>query len=59
MLAYWLLARHDIAAGLIAERPGRGTAAAALRGIFGLAWRLDCGALLLWTVGLCLYACWS
>lgn len=55
VLAYQLLARRDVGAGLIAERPGSGTAAPALRGVFGLAWRLDRGALLLWTVGLCLY----
>ena len=41
-------------AGMIAERPGRG-ASRALRGPLSLAWRLDRGALLLWTVGLCLY----
>jgi ABC-2 type transport system permease protein len=55
VLAYRLLARRDVGSGLIAERPGPGTAAAALQGVFGLAWRLDRGALLLWTVGLCLY----
>ncbi len=55
LLAYRLLARRDVGAGLIAERPGPGTAAPALRGVFGLAWQLDRGALLLWTVGLCLF----
>jgi ABC-2 type transport system permease protein len=54
-LAYLLLARRDVGAGLIAERPGRATATPLLRNAFGLAWRLDRGALLLWTVGLCLY----
>lgn len=54
-LAYWLLAHRDVGAGLIAERPGPGTAAPALRGVYGLTWRLDRGALLLWSVGLCLY----
>jgi ABC-2 type transport system permease protein len=54
-LAYRLLAGRDVGAGLIAERPGPATAPAMLRGAFGLAWRLDRGALLLWTVGLCLY----
>jgi len=54
-VAYQLLARRDVGAGLIAQRPGPGTAVPALRGVFGLAWRLDRGALLLWTVGLCLY----
>ncbi len=54
-LAYRLLSGRDVGAGLIAERPGPGTATPLLSGAFGLAWRLDRGALLLWTVGLCLY----
>jgi ABC-2 type transport system permease protein len=54
-LAYRLLARRDVGAGLLAERPGRGSAAPWLAGPLSLAWRLDRGALLLWTVGLCLY----
>ncbi len=54
-LAYRLLARRDVGAGLIAERRGPGSAALTLRGTFGLAWRLDRDALLLWTVGLSLY----
>jgi ABC-2 type transport system permease protein len=54
-LAYRLLAGRDVGAGLIAERPGPATATPMLRDVFGLAWRLDRGTLLLWTVGLCLY----
>jgi ABC-2 type transport system permease protein len=54
-LAYRLLAGRDVGAGLIAERPGPAGATPLLRDAFGLAWRLDRGALLLWTVGLCLY----
>lgn len=54
-LAYLLLARRDVGAGLIADRPGPGSAGPALSGVLGLAWRLDRGALLLWTTGLCLY----
>ncbi|MGH3968082.1 MAG: ABC transporter permease, partial [Mycobacterium sp.] len=54
-LAYRLLAGRDVGAGLIAERPGPATAAPVLGSAFGLAWRLDRGTLLLWTVGLCLY----
>ena len=53
--AYRLLASRDVGAGLIAERPGPGDATPLLRNAFGLAWRLDRGALVLWTVGLCLY----
>jgi len=55
LVAYRLLAGRDVGAGLVAERAGPGTAAPALGNVFGLAWRLDRGALLLWTVGLCLY----
>ncbi|UQX09711.1 hypothetical protein [Candidatus Mycobacterium methanotrophicum] len=46
---------RDVGAGLIAERAGPAGATPTLRGSLGLAWRLDRGALLLWTVGLCLY----
>ncbi|CAN5478158.1 hypothetical protein BH09ACT7_BH09ACT7_22150 [soil metagenome] len=55
LIAYRLLAHRDIGAGLIAERPGPGAATPALCGPLSLAWRLDRGALILWTVGLCLY----
>ncbi len=55
VLAYRLLAARDVGAGLVAERPGPSGASPLLRNAFGLAWRLDRGALLLWTVGLCLY----
>lgn len=54
-LAYRLAARRDVGAGLLADRPGPRRAAATLAGAFGLAWRLDRGALLLWTTGLVLY----
>jgi ABC-2 type transport system permease protein len=55
LVAYRLLAGRDVGAGLIAERAGPGSAGRRLRGVHGLTWRLDRGALLLWTVGLCLY----
>ncbi|OBI04663.1 ABC transporter permease [Mycolicibacter heraklionensis] len=54
-LAYRLAARRDVGAGLLAERPGPRRAAPTLGGAFGLAWRLDRGALLLWTTGLVFY----
>ncbi|UMB70911.1 ABC transporter permease [Mycobacterium paraterrae] len=54
-VAYWLLATRDVGAGVIAERPGPSNATRLLRNTFGLAWRLDRGALLLWTTGLGLY----
>lgn len=55
IVAYRLLASRDVGAGLIAERAGPGTAGWGLRSAVGLTWRLDRGALMLWTVGLCLY----
>lgn len=54
-VAYALLARRDVGAGLIAERGGSPRAGAALRGAMSLALRLDRGSLVLWTVGLLLY----
>lgn len=54
-VAYRLLAGRDVGAGLIAERAGPGGAPPALGNVFGLAWRLDRGSLLVWSVGLCLY----
>ncbi|MTE17291.1 ABC transporter permease [Nocardia aurantiaca] len=55
VIAYYLLAHRDIGAGLIAERPGAAAAGETLSGPFGLAWRLQRGTLLAWTVGLGLY----
>ena len=55
LVAYRLLAGRDVGAGLIAERAGRGAAGAGLRNAAALTWRLDRGALLLWTAGMCLY----
>ncbi|GAB7068922.1 ABC transporter permease [Mycobacterium hodleri] len=54
-LAYHLLARRDVGAGLIAERPGAPRAGWGLRGVTTLAWRLNRASCALWTVGLCLY----
>ncbi len=54
-VAYRLLAARDVGAGLFDERAGPGAAGPALGNVFGLAWRLDRGALLLWIVGLCGY----
>lgn len=54
-VSYGLLTRRDVGAGLLAERPGPPRAGVALRGSLSLAWRLDRGAVALWTVGLCLY----
>ncbi|MEV6635152.1 ABC transporter permease [Actinoplanes sp. NPDC051470] len=49
-----LLDRRDLGAGLVPARPGRPTASRALRGPFGLAWRLQRTALISWVAGLAL-----
>lgn len=54
-VAYRLQARRDVGAGLLPDRPGPAAAAPALSGAVGLAWRLDRGSVLVWTVGLLLY----
>ncbi|WP_280254715.1 ABC transporter permease [Nocardia wallacei] len=54
-VAYVLLRRRDLGAGLIAERLGAPAAGPGLAGPFGLAWRLQRGTLLAWTIGLALY----
>ncbi|MEV5650315.1 ABC transporter permease [Nocardia sp. NPDC052254] len=54
-VAYALLRRRDMGAGLIAERPGPPSGSALLSGPLGLAWRLQRGTLLAWAVGLALY----
>ena len=54
-VAFSLLARRDVGAGMFAERSGRGAARPGLRGALSLALRLDRGSLVLWTVGLLLY----
>ena len=54
-VAYTLLRRRDMGAGLIADRPGPTAGSALLSGPFGLAWRLQRGTLAAWIVGLALY----
>jgi len=49
--AQTLSARRDLGAGIVRPRPGRATASRWLGGPFGLAWRLQRGALLGWTIG--------
>jgi ABC-2 type transport system permease protein len=49
--AFALAARRDQGAGLLPGRPGPATASVFLHGPFGLAWRLQRGALLGWAVG--------
>lgn len=50
-LAFAVAGRRDLGAGLLADRPGRASASAFLRDPFGLAWRLQRGALAGWAVG--------
>ena len=54
-VAYQLLARRDVGAGLIAERPGPPRAGRDLCGVMGLGWRLNRGSLVIWTLGLIVY----
>lgn len=55
LLAYQLLRTRDLGAGLLAERPGPAAAGRALSGPVSLAWRLQRGSMLGWTVGFGLY----
>jgi ABC-2 type transport system permease protein len=50
-VAFALAAWRDHSAGLLPGRPGRPAASRFLRGPFGLAWRLQAGALLGWLAG--------
>lgn len=43
---------RDVGAGLVPARRGRAEAPRSLRGVFGLAWRLQRGTLAAWAVGL-------
>ncbi|MCX4096038.1 ABC transporter permease [Nocardia sp. alder85J] len=54
-VAYALLRRRDLGAGLIAERLGAPAAGPRLAGPFGLAWRLQRGTLVVWVIALALY----
>ncbi|WP_336082160.1 ABC transporter permease [Nocardia sp. SSK8] len=54
-LAYQLLRTRDLGAGLLADRAGPAAAGPALSGPVGLAWRLQRGSLLAWSVGFGLY----
>ena len=50
--AYALVARRDLGAGVLSQRPGAPAAGAALGGPLGLAWRLQRGVLVSWVVGM-------
>lgn len=51
VLAFALLERRDLGAGLVATRPGPSRGAATLRTPLALAWRLQRGALFGWLIG--------
>jgi ABC-2 type transport system permease protein len=51
-VAYALVARRDVGAGLVPARPGPAVAAPSLGSALGLAWRLQRGLLLGWFIGL-------
>ena len=53
--AYSLVARRDLGAGLLPVRPGPAQAAPSLRSPLALAWRLQRGVLMGWTVALLLF----
>ncbi|MFJ8962600.1 ABC transporter permease [Lentzea sp. NPDC102401] len=53
VVAQLLVARRDLNAGLLPDRPGPATGT--LRGAFGLAWRLQRGSLLGWAIGFVVY----
>jgi ABC-2 type transport system permease protein len=53
-VAYALVSRRDLGAGLLPQRPGPAVAAASLSTAFGLAWRLQRGLLLGWFIAMVL-----
>lgn len=56
LTAVWVWqGRRDLGAGIVAQRPGAPNAGVALRGPFGLAWRIQRGAALAWTAGFTVY----
>ncbi|MDG3009778.1 ABC transporter permease [Rhodococcus sp. D2-41] len=55
VVAYALVRRRDLDAGLIAERPGPATAGRRFTGPTALAWRQHRAAMLAWSVGLGLF----
>ncbi|MGO4759545.1 ABC transporter permease, partial [Streptomyces sp. 2MCAF27] len=55
-LAYSLAGRRDIGASFLASRPGPASAGNSLQGPYGLAWRLQRGTLIAWTIGIAVSA---
>lgn len=53
--AFFLSTRRDVGAALVATHPGPPAAAPGLLSPFGLAWRLNRGTLLAWTVGMSIF----
>jgi ABC-2 type transport system permease protein len=55
-VAYALVSRRDVGAGMLPDRPGPAVAGPGLLGTFGLAWRLQRGILIGWAVGVVVMA---
>ena len=55
-LAYFLAPRRDLGAGFLPQRPGPASAPASLGGPLGLAWRLQRGGLIGWTIAFAVVA---
>lgn len=53
-VALWVFGRRDFGAGVLATRPGPASASPRLASGWGLAWRLQRGAVLGWTAGMAL-----
>ncbi|MDP2773841.1 MAG: ABC transporter permease subunit, partial [Nocardioides sp.] len=51
-VGYLLFLRRDLGSGLMAARPGPATAGAGLQSSFGLAWRLQRGSVIGWSIGM-------
>lgn len=52
--AFWIATRRDLGSGILPQRPGRRRAPAWLSGPLGLAFRLQRGSIIGWSVGLLL-----
>jgi ABC-2 type transport system permease protein len=55
-LAYLLVSRRDVGSGMVGDRPGRPTAAQSLRTPLALAFRLQRGSVVAWTLGFAVLA---
>ena len=56
VVAYTLTEHRDVGSGMVPQRPGPARAPRGLLSSFGLAWRLQRGILLVWAVGVGIFA---